>query len=106
MSELQTDINKILTNGDLSAKEKIDKLEMLKASYAGSINAAISGIKAEFTFCPKCKEYYRNNTWATKWIERTHLVCTNPNMGYLEKYEYEERTDTVSVKECPRGHQI
>ena len=36
----------------------------------------------------------------------TRQRCTNPTMGYLEKYEYEEVTEQEFYIECPKGHKI
>ena len=36
----------------------------------------------------------------------TRQRCTNPLMGYLEKYEYEEVTEQEFYAECPKGHKI
>lgn len=107
MMELEKEIDSISMNGQLSVKNKIDHLGILKTRCCTIIDEAIENLKKDFTYCPHCKEYYKNSAWETKWITRTRLVCTNSlTGGYLDPYEYEEKTETVSVKECPRGHQI
>ena len=36
----------------------------------------------------------------------TRQRCTNPTMGYLEKYEYEDVVEQEFYTECPKGHKI
>lgn len=96
------DLNAIFENGPTDIQEQIDVLE-------NTINA-IKNIKTQLEstayYCGKCGRWYRQDDCGLREKTYTTLVCINPFQGYLDPYEYEERTVHEWYDICPEGHEI
>ena len=96
------DLNAIFENGPTDIQEQMDVLE-------NTINA-IKNIKTQLEstayYCGKCGRWYRQDDCSLREKSYTTLVCTNPFQGYLDPYEYEERTVHEWYDICPEGHEI
>lgn len=57
-------------------------------------------------WCSKCSRWYYKTDCQLKFEKKTKTICTNPLMGYLEPYEYEEETYLEYFEACPEGHEI
>ena len=81
MKSLQINIDFIVDNKELTALEKINKLDELAKSYANTIEIIKKNILKDYTYCNKCKDYYRKNSWEV-------IPLDNGKVQY----------------ECPKGH--
>ena len=109
----QMNIEEIINNDNFTISEKLAKLSDLEEKYRQKIEKycqKIERVKKEITtdyrYCPKCKDYYKRTAWEDGVRSVTHQRCTNPTMGYLEKYEYEDVVEQEFYTECPKGHKI
>ena len=102
----QMNIEEIINNDNFSISEKLAELSDLDEKYHQKIEQVKKEITADYRYCPKCQDYYKGTAWEHGVRSVTRLRCTNPNMGYLEKYEYEEVTEQEFYAECPKGHKI
>ena len=57
-------------------------------------------------WCPACNRWYYKTDCTAQTEEKTKTVCTNPLMGYLDDYEYEEETYWELFYVCPKGHEV
>ena len=96
------DLNAIFQNGPTDIQEQIDVLN--------NTIEAIKNIKTQLEstgyYCSECGRWYRQDDCSLREKSYTTLVCTNPFQGYLDPYEYEERTVHEWYDVCPEGHSI
>lgn len=103
-TNFRKDVEEILAE-NISAKEKLEKLD----DYLNKVNTFVAhekvNIKKEYTYCPKCKDYYKNEYFKKFEREEIRSVRTNPwTGGYLDPYEYEDTKMYIKYEECPKGH--
>ena len=96
------DLNAVFQNGPSDIQEQINVLN-------NTIDA-IKNIKSQLEdtgyYCNKCGRWYRKDDCSLREKTYTKLVCTNPFQGYLDPYEYEERTIHEWYDICPKEHEI
>ena len=82
MKSLQINIDFISKDSNLTAKEKIQKLDSLLNLYKETIENIKKDILKDYRYCPKCQDYYKKSSW--------EIILTNTSTEY----------------ECPKGHRI
>lgn len=101
----------IYEDEDLTIKEKIDLcVKLRKEKYDNAevaCDVTLKAIKKGYKHCPKCDDWYRENTFEHTTKELLEEYCTNQlTGGYLEDYEYEDIYRTYAYDICPKGHWI
>lgn len=101
----------ITNNEKLSAKEKLEALEILsqklKKENDSYLKTERENILNNYTRCPMCEEYYTKSSY--KYDVATEIVtrCTNQlTGGYLDDYEYEHVKECFKYATCPKGHRF
>lgn len=99
----------IAVDDNLSVKEKIEKFEelyeIIKKENAECLDTFRTKIQEGYKWCPKCKDYYRENTFELAKKEVLEEECTNQlTGGYLDPYEYRPIYNTYLYYICPKGH--
>lgn len=95
-------IEEVFKNGPTSIEER---LEVLDNTIKG-IERLRKEVTSQAYYCEKCKCWYNKNDTKLMKTSRIYTVCTNPFNGYLEDYEYEERTDIELWETCPNDHKL
>lgn len=101
----------IAVDGNLSVKEKIEKFEelyeTLKKENIECLKSFREKVQEGYKWCPKCKDYYREQTFIYDTKEVLEEECTNRlTGGYLDPYEYRPVCHTYRYAICPKGHWI
>ena len=95
-------LEEVFKNGPQDIQERMDVI----ANTIDGIMRLQSEVQAQGLWCPKCQRwYYKVDCGLVEEVE-TKLVCTNPFNGYLDDYEYEERTDIEFWETCPNDHKL
>ena len=81
MKSLNINIDFISNDNDLTALEKIKKLDSLLEMYKNTIEDIKKDILKDYLYCAKCDDYYKKTSWEVTNLE-------NGNVQY----------------ECPKGH--
>lgn len=101
----------IAVDDNLSVKEKIEKFEelyeTLKKENIECLKSFREKVQEGYKWCPKCKDYYREQTFIYDTKEVLEEECTNRlTGGYLDPYEYRPVCHTYRYAICPKGHWI
>lgn len=100
----------ILTDNNLSVKEKLEKIEEnfnnIKSENKTAYIESKSTLLSEYKECPLCKDYYKKEFFNTSIGKELVQVCTNPFDGYLDKYEYKMEEVLFEYGICPKGHKF
>ena len=96
------DLNAIFQNGPTDIQEQIDVLN----NTIEAIKSIRTQLESTGYYCAECGRWYRQDDCSLREKSYTTLVCTNPFQGYLDPYEYEERTVHEWYDVCPEGHNI
>ena len=99
------DLEDIL-NGNYTVREKKELLYKFKNNINKEIKEVDKQIVDGFTYCPKCREWYRDKTWETDIIKEIRNICTYHDAGYGDDDRYEDVNCTVTYMICPLGHKI
>ena len=95
-------LEEIFKNGPEDIQERMDII----ANTVDAIIKVQNELQARGYWCKSCGRWYYKDDCGMRSQRRTYTICTNPFQGYLDDYEYEERTDTEYYDICPEGHQI
>ena len=99
---IRTGIASIMNNED-GATEKIEQLKKYKEKVLEEFNKAILDAQSGYTYCDRCKRWYRNNTWIVKAKKETRRCLSfTPKAG--EEIVYGEKDVIMRKLECPAGH--
>lgn len=96
------DLNEVFKNGPQDIQERMDVI----ANTIDGIMKLQSELQALGYWCPHCQRWYYQDDCGLREKTYTKLICTNPFQGYLDPYEYEERTIHDWYDICPEGHEI
>ena len=96
------DFEAIFQNGPTDIQEQLDVLN----NTIDAIEHMREKLEATGHYCSECRRWYRKDDCTLQEKSYTKLVCINPFQGYLDPYEYEERTVHEWYDICPQGHEI
>lgn len=96
------DLNEVFKNGPQDIQERMDVI----TNTIDGIVKLQSELQALGYWCPHCQRWYYQDDCGLREKTYTKLICTNPFQGYLDPYEYEERTVHDWYDICPDGHEI
>ena len=96
------DLNEVFKNGPEDIQERMNVI----ANTINGIMKLQNELQAQGYWCSHCQRWYYKDDCGMREKTYTQLVCTNPFQGYLEPYEYEERTVHEWYDICPGGHEI
>ena len=95
-------IEEVFKNGPSDIQERMDII----TNTIDGIMQLQAEVQAQGHWCPKCQRwYYKKDCGLVEEVE-TKTVCTNPFNGYLDDYEYEERTQRLWFDACPQKHKL
>ena len=93
-----------ILNNNCSASEKIEQIEAYKNKTLEDITTALNEIFAEYKYCPRCDQYYKQSTWAHIKREENREYCSFLPLAEWEQPEYKRDDFIVEYTECPVGH--
>ena len=96
------DLNVIFQNGPTDIQDQIDALD----NTIKAIDHIREQVKSTGYYCKMCNRWYRKDDCGLVEEVETKMVCTNPFNGYLDDYEYEERTQRLWFDACPQKHKL
>lgn len=96
------DLHEVFKNGPDDIQERMDVI----ANTIDGIMRIQKQLQESGYWCSHCQRWYYQDDCSLHNETKTRLVCTNPFQGYLDPYEYEERTETEWYDICPKGHKI
>lgn len=88
-----------IIDGDLTIKEKQDLIVKLTKELE-------TEVRKGYTFCPKCKTYYRETSWSRKLETKLENVCVYSDPINSSGNEYAEKEVTHNYNICPAGHKF
>ena len=97
------DIEKIFKN--FSSEDIQDRLNCIWDTMS-ALEELQNEIQKQGYWCPTCQRWYYKKDCHVKKEEKTRTVCTNPLMGYLDDYEYEEDKYVEFYYICPENHEV
>ena len=93
-----------ILNGNCSASEKIEQIEAYKNKTLEDITAALNILFAEYKYCPRCEQYYKQSAWGHLEREENREYCSFLPLAEWEQPEYKRDDFIVEYTECPVGH--
>lgn len=93
-----------IKNSNNTVKEKLDMLNNFKEDIKLSIAKAEEDILKGYKWCPKCKEYYRTDTYITTGENEVRNICTYRDAGYGDDDEWNDVAGLMVYEICPLGH--
>lgn len=94
----------LIVNGDYSVTKKLNLLTEYKEKVLKEISDAIMEVKSGYTYCEKCKQWYKNKAWEDETIEETREYCSFLPLAEWENPEYKNGVFVVTYSICPVGH--
>lgn len=98
-----TELN-LIVNGDYSVSEKLNLISEYKERTLKEITDAIMEVKLGYTYCEKCKQWYKNKAWENETIEEQREYCKFRPLAEWEQPEYAIGEFKVEYSICPVGH--
>ena len=92
-----TELN-LIVNGDYSVVEKLNLITEYKEKVLEEITDAIREVKSGYTYCKKCKLWYKNKAWKNEMITEQRRYCK------WDQPEYDTADFEVEYSVCPVGH--
>ena len=93
-----------ILNNNCSASEKIEQIEAYKNKTLEDITAALNILFAEYKYCPRCDQYYKQSAWGHIEREENREYCSFFLLVAWEQPEYKRDDFIVEYAECPVGH--
>ena len=101
MSNIELDL---IVNGDYSVVEKLNLITEYKEKILKEITDAIMKVKSGYTYCEKCKQWYKNKAWENETITEQRQYCKFMPYAEWEQPEYDTAESKVEYSVCPVGH--
>ena len=94
----------IIVNGDYSVVEKLNLITEYKEKVLEEIADAIMEVKSGYTYCEKCKQWYKNKAWENETVNEQREYCKFTLLAEWGQPEYTVGEFKVEYSICPVGH--
>lgn len=87
--------------------EKVEKLTEYKEEVVQEIDNVIDSIRSGYTYCEKCKKWYKNRAWAIKTKQEGKIIPCSSLLSLQTEAEISYLNEKVIRRylECPVGHE-
>lgn len=100
------DVIEKVVNSNEKVTEKKRILKEMRERATTAINQAMDRVENGYKYCPKCKEWYREQAWETIYTNETREVCTFHDPCEFGEDKYENKECSIKIVICPIGHAI
>lgn len=94
----------LIVNGDYTVVEKLKMIDEYKNKVLSEITDAKMEVKSGYTYCEKCKQWYKKKAWEEETVREKREFCSFRPLAEWEQPEYDVGDFMVQYQICPMGH--